>query len=238
MKAFFRRMVSYWFAAVLIVAGAIGPRIFERISDALIDEGASWAWHTWQLPAILANLWIAMEANPLTAAAGASLAWLVGAATFAAISLRAERPNRAFWQELELAFANIATEVQGNSVIREINGAVEWFVYPADKGDVRDRDRFRVTARRAGAAVKRLSNVPLRYPSADSTDVEDHWLNAVTALVYFSNNVHGNGTDEKGRYTSEHFDQLVRSSRDACHRLANFDVEPAVAGPQKPRRRR
>lgn len=232
------RLLSYWKSGVIALLLACSPRITDRIVDALIDAGFEWAWRRWQLPSALADVWTLMEVHPVQSATLATLAWVVLAASFAARAVRVERPNRAFWEEMERAFALIPTEVDALG-LQNTHGSVSWSVYPADKGDPRDRDRFLVEARRAGATLRQLPKLPRRYVTGKTADAADDWLNVVAALVHFASKIHGSGhTEEFGSYTSEHFNDVVRASQDACRMIANNETRRSSSPPSQRKKRR
>jgi hypothetical protein len=229
---------AYWRFAVAAVIAALLPYVNRRIGDALVDAGFDWAWRRWQLPAVLADVWIWMEGTPVQAAALATLAWLVIAVGLTHRALTTQ-PDRRFWEEMEEAFSRIPTEVEAIGA-QNTEGRVAWSVHPATKGEARDRDRFLSEARRAGAAVRKIHDLPRRYSTGEAEDTADDWLNVVTALIHFPIKIHGEGRDpDFGEYKTELFEEIVRASRDACRRIAYDDVEPPKPGPSisKPRKR-
>lgn len=238
MKAFAARLLSYWKSGVVALVLVLSPRIVDRISDALIDAGVDWAWRRWQLPTVFADLWILLAAYPLQAAAWATIVWVSIAAAIAARAVHSDRPNRQFWEQMEQAFDMIATESEAIGQ-QNIAGSVTWSVYPANKGDPRDRDRFLVEAPRAGAAVRSVPKLPRRYETGETTDPGDDWLNVVTAMVHFSSGIHGSGSGgDFGAHGAEHFENVVRASRDACHLIANNETRRQSSPPSKPRPRK
>jgi hypothetical protein len=143
-------------------------------------------------------------------------------------ALRAHRPSRAKWHDLESRFGRIDGEFQANWIQYVDMGEVVWTVHPVGLQGERFLECFLSEARVAGRLLRQMPNVPTKFPTVTvPADTADDWLNVVAGLVHPAAHVdRGSGYNpSRGRFTAGEFRNLLGGSTMACVRLAAESCE-------------
>lgn len=130
------------------------------------------------------------------------------------------------WRDMEARFEKISGEVDGARSVYTESGEVRWSLYPRTRmsrvgmmavgfEDVPDGSPRRLQRFEAEARV--AADLWLRHArKADPRDPVDVWLDVVAGNVDSGSHMSGDGIDDRGHHTTQHYENLVDASKVAC----------------------
>ncbi len=133
-----------------------------------------------------------------------------------------------WWREQAVRFERLgSSEIDASWHVHGETGDVTWSLSrnndtsPPDIGSERLSELFMAEARAAGQRLASLSNVPRRFPWAESRDPVDDWLNVVASFPDDGRHSTGSGNGPEGRTVSGGTTKVVTGSKVVCASLAS-----------------